>query len=171
MANPQRKHTLPDPPIGWISRNEAADLLDATPATFLYWEQRGYLHAQICHGRHTHHATHYYDPIELSKVPRKRNSLRNYTPPGEAAGRAFEMFEAGKTNRDVVIEMRVDPATVEDLRQQWLECGERIWVLSGPTRAELGEIVGHFTNERELVERVRASVAPTDATRVIAERP
>jgi hypothetical protein len=62
-----------------------------------------------------------------------RHELERYRDqaPGELAARAFELFEAGKTAPQVVIELRADPSAIADLLEAWAKMSGH-WTIAGP---------------------------------------
>ena len=71
-----------------------------------------------------------------------------------------------KTASVVLNELRVEPAVVEDLRQQWLESvSTKVLVVSERDRAELERLLGgEIRSSGQLVARVRERAAANDAT-------
>jgi hypothetical protein len=166
-AKPAKKSAvLRQPPDGFLSRIQAQDLLGVSNATLMDWERRGLLHPVRALSRTSNHKCFYYDATELATLPMAKRE--KYRPgPGEIAGRVFEMLRAGKTIADIVIELRVEPAAVEDLRQQWLESvSTKVLVVSERDRAELERLLGgEIRSSGQLVALARRRVVTNATTR------
>ena len=111
----------------WLTRTQASDLLGVAVDTLRGWERRGILHPRqaLVHAPRMREVT-VYDPDELARIQyRKKQLTAIQADPGERTARAFELFEQGKTLREVVIELRETVARVEELHQQWLDLGGR----------------------------------------------
>jgi hypothetical protein len=162
-AKPTKKAAvLRQPPDGFLSRIQAQDLLGVSNATLMDWERRGLLHPIRALSRTSNHKCFYYDATELAALPMARRE--KYRPdPGEIAGRVFEMLRASKTIADIVIELRIEPAAVEDLRQQWLESvNTKVLLVPERDRVELERLLaGEVRNSNDLVARVRERATAT----------
>ncbi len=141
----------------WLTRIDIADMLRISDHTIRAWERKGRLNPQRVVRQDA--AGHerpliVYDPREVAKLPR-RVGVEAYTlPAGEIAARAFELFEAGKTVREIVVELRETPDNVLILREKWLDAGGAELVLSPAAKEALEGELGAFETVAELVERV-----------------
>jgi hypothetical protein len=165
---------LPDPPPGWMTRNEAAELLFVSHNTIVEWQRKGLIASTIARSRTGNHETHYYNPDELRRVPRRANRFIGPNSPGEIAARVFELLRDGLSVAEVVIEARVEPAIVEDLRQQWLESNEHALLVPERERDEIERLLGNEVEVRtaaELVKLIRDHVASTAGiAKLVSER-
>jgi hypothetical protein len=143
---------------GWITRNQAADLLGVSSQILLMWERKGRIHAKMAYrfttaGRYIEQVV--YDPNEIIQLPRR--SLRPIAKdPDELAARATELFESGMNDREIVLELRVDYAKVARLRDAWMDAGGATRVLTRDQALAFAELLGPFETLAELLERVRS---------------
>ncbi len=163
---------------GWLTRSQAADLLDVSHTTLKNWDKAGLLHPrkEKCDlPRGGSREVWVYDPRELAKVPSARRGRAKSIPgdPGEVAARAFEMFDDGHDLRAVVTQLRETPGTVEDLHDQWLRMGGSEVVLHRVAREEIASLVGPFDGVAGLLERLRQVLIArtTDAPTISASPP
>ena len=153
-------------PDGFLSRIQAMDLLCVSHATLMDWERRDLLHPVRALSRTSNHKCFYYDATELAALPMLSKRDRYKPDPGEIAARIFELIREGMTNADIVIELRVEPAMVEDLRQQWFESvSTKMLVIQERDRLELERLLGgEIRDSGQLVAHVRERAAANDAT-------
>lgn len=149
---------------GWLTRNQAMDLLGVSFNTLLSWERQGLLHVARAErprptGKNQYKEVVVYSPDELARLPRRRKAPLE---PGEIVARAFELFDIGASLRDIVIKTRRTPAEIEKLRELWLDNGGTALVVGSTSKARLERIVGSFESVDELVERI--SETKIDAT-------
>lgn len=153
LAADSRK-ALPDT-TSWLTRNEAADVLNVSSNTLRNYESRGLLHPlrvpRIDAMKHAQLVV-VYDPRELAKLPRGIGRSLVAKNPGEIAARAFELFREGRSNEEVVIEVREEPDKVDDLRLKWLDAGGAHLVITPEAKITLEKIVGPFASVAEFVE-------------------
>jgi hypothetical protein len=156
----KRTTSLRLPPKGFLSRIQATDLLGVSHFTLMEWERKGMVHPITARSRTSNHECIYYDATELAALPITRNKYK--LDPGEVASRVFKMLREGAALDEIVIELRLEPAIVEDLRQQWFESGSKIMAVSERSRLELERLLGggKIENENDLVQLTRAVVAP-----------
>lgn len=141
--------------------------------TIKNWVLKGLLHPQRAMRMLPHGAqreVQVFDPRELSKMARRKIDVHG-NDAGEIAARAFELFETGKSLREVVIELRETLPKVEELHEQWLRSGGSELVITPVAQRELERLVGRFDGVAGLVERV-AEMATTraDASREASAR-
>ncbi len=163
---------------GWLTRQQAADLLNVSHSTIKNWDGR-LLHPQ----KETRPLPNggsreiwVYDPHELAKVPpaKRQRALMIPGDKGEIAGRAFELFDDGTPLRQVVTQLRETPEAVDVLHDQWTRMGGAEWVLSEAARAELGRLVGPFDGVAGLIDRLRellSARSPAPATETTSSAP
>jgi excisionase family DNA binding protein len=137
----------------WLTATEAADLLGVSYNTIVNWENAGRLHAHkqrrlLTNGQHRE--------IRVFKEAEVRKFLRRRDPneEDEVAARAFEMFEAGRQIREIVIALRVRPERIERLHDQWKDFGGAELVVTPVAKRELERIIGPFVGVADIVERV-----------------
>lgn len=142
----------------WLTRNSVMDMLGITLTTLRQWEHRGRL-TPVPHRRRGPHGqyreVYVYDPNVVAKLPRRAMHVGSGLTPGEVAARAYEMFDDGRSIRDVVKEVREPSDKVRQLHEQWLDDGGADLVLSATAKGELEAKVGPFATIAELVDRVR----------------
>jgi hypothetical protein len=94
-----------------------------------------------------------FNPLELARMARRKADA-NPNDAGEIAARAFELFEAGKPLRELVIALRETLPKVEELHEQWLRCGGSELVINPVAQRELERLVGPFDGVAGLVQQV-----------------
>lgn len=161
-----RRTTVPPKPKGadtatWLTRNEAADLLNVGHPTLLQFERRDLLHPRrVIRFDESGHERPLivYDPRELAKItPRGRvNVAQN---PGEVAARAFELFDQGIPLRQIVIELRQTPELIEQLREKWLDMEGADLVISPQAKETLETLFGSFKGVADLLELATQKLA------------
>ncbi len=144
---------------GWITRNQAADLLSVSPQILLIWERKGKIIAKTAY-RHNAAGNYaeqvVYDPVAVMRLPRR--SLRPVAKdPDELAARVTECLELGWSDRDIVLELRVGYEKVARLRDLWMDAGGATRVLTRELADRLAEIVGPFETLAEVVDRLAVS--------------
>lgn len=141
----------------WLTRIDVTDMLKVSGHTLMSWERKGKLHPQrvlrLDNAGHERLLV-VYDPREVARLPRRVGNEPYQVSPGEIAARAFELFEEGKTVRQIVVELRETPDNVLTLREKWLDAGGAELVLSPAAKEALEGEVGAFATVAELVERV-----------------
>lgn len=151
LSKPKAKIDL----SGWLDRKQTADLLGVSIQTVMNMERKEKLHPRQdrrSFPNGSQHMVTVYDPKEVANVPTVyRTSVRS---PGEMAARAFEMFDQGKSIREVVIELREMPQVVDDLKLRWTDSGGSDRVITPEAWDHLTKIVGPFSTVTELVERI-----------------
>lgn len=170
---PQRKTSaqgLPEPEVklpetdGWLTRNEASDVLRCSLQTLKNYEARGMLHPRhALRGDRTgaERMMLVYDPKELAELPAKkpggpREALREA---GEQAARVFEMLREGRELDEIVIEMRETPERIDYLHERWLEQTKARYVITPAAKKAFEDLVGPFKDVTELVELVTKKLA------------
>lgn len=133
-------------------------MLGVTSKTVMDWEDRKILHPQRVMrtddlGRRR--LMYVYDPREISKIPRRQMAR----DPGELTARCFEMLERGKTQREIIVELRITTEDAIRYREQWMESGGADLVITPEAKALLQERVGEFTTVAELIDRVNEKIA------------
>lgn len=150
---------------GWITRQQAVDLLGVALQTLVNWENKGLLTPKRAM-RGSAAMVIVYDPVQLARVPHKhRTPLGN--EPGELTARVFEMLDNGKSVRDIVIEHRQTVDHIQDLRERWLDTGGADRVISPVAWKEFERLAGPFTTVAELLgklgEKIVIDVDPESA--------
>lgn len=164
-STPKKLSDLPRPPEGYLTRIQAQDLAGVSHMALMEWERKGMLHPIKARSRTSNHGCFYYNAAELAEIAGIRRGKLAITP-GEIAGRVFELLRAGKAIDEIVVELRLEPAAIEDLRQQWLESVGKALVVPERNRIELEQLLAcEVRNADDLIARVRALVslpAPVD---------
>jgi len=117
---------------GWLSRNEASDLLGCSMNTLMNWQRQGLLHPVIGMQPGSSREIWLYDPHELARMPKKRAAPLG---PGELESRAFEMFDRGRTVRAVVVALRITADEAWAIRERWIDAGQEETALGTATTA------------------------------------
>ncbi len=146
-----------DKPI-WLSATEAADLCRVAHNTIRNWVKAGHLHPVqqmrvLPSGQRR--AVQVFRKSELLKMIERRDTNEH----GEAAARAFELFEQGQSLRQVVIALRQTPERIEELHDQWERCGGSELVLTAVAQRELVRLLGPFDGVADVVQLVAELVA------------
>ena len=141
-------------------------MLSCSHQTLANYERRGDLSVHFAYrhdGRGAEHRVIVYDPHELKKLAIKlrRHITTHPRDSGELAARAFELFDEGRAEREVVRELRVDPDTVRELKEKWSNMGGADLVLNPTAKEVLEKVLGPFDTVTEMVERVVAQLSPT----------
>jgi DNA-binding transcriptional MerR regulator len=139
----------------WLTRNESTDMLSISTQTLKNYEQRGMLHPLRVPRRdargHEQHVV-VYDPKELLKLPRGiGRPFISPREPGEIDARCYEMFDQGKTFREIVIALRQTSDNVRMLHERWLDDRGADMVITAEAKEALEAVVGPFTDVTELV--------------------
>jgi hypothetical protein len=153
---------------GWISRWEAAEALGVTENTIINWERKGHLKPILvvkADRGGAERAQWLYKPAELAAMPRSNRFARRIRSEGEVAARAFELFNEGKTIREIVIALREEPSKIETLKEQWENSGGADIVINDAARKALESVVGQFKGVSELVDLVCALAKLVGANR------
>jgi hypothetical protein len=154
--------SLPDT-TRWLTRLESADLLNTSTQTLKNYERRGKLHPLRVARKDTRgheQITVVYDPDELAKL---RSISRFVIPrePGDVCAHAFELFGEGKTEQEVLIEVRTTPEVIRDLHEKWFDMGGANLVISPDAKELFEKVVGPFGSVAELVVLVTKLKAAT----------
>lgn len=154
----------------FVTRTEACDLLGCSQMTLRSYGIKGLLveHRGIHEdARGTPRELILYDPSELARLPRKVRTPVNAG--GEAAARAFEMFDLGTPLREVVIEVRELPERVRQWHEEWKLGGGAEVTVTGIQRDHLVQLVGDFKDVAGLIAKTRALVAELAAAKKLAK--
>lgn len=150
----------PQPPVdtsSWLTCAQSSDMLGVSENTIRTWVRTKKLHPRRGSRVHPSGAIReldVFDPQELANLGRRRMvSVPN--DPGDLAARAFELFDTGTPQRRIVVALRVLPAKVEELHDQWANMGGADLVIGAAAHAELERFVGPFVDVADLVARVR----------------
>lgn len=146
---------------GWITRNQAADLVGCSPQTLILWEAKKRIEAKLAYRPRADGAwveQVVYHPDQIRALPRR--SLRPVAKdPDELAARVTELLEQGMSDRDIVMELRVDYSKVVRLRDLWMEGGGATRVLTREQADGFAEIFGPFDTLAELLALARGNLA------------
>lgn len=145
----------------WLTCAEASDLLRCSEGTIRAAVRRDMLHPQrgkrVLNGGRGSGMTKevdIYDPHELTLLSRRRKMSTAPNDQGELSARAFELFDRGKSLREVVIDLRETPARISELHDQWFDLGGSEMVIGSTAKAELERFLGAFDDVAGLVARV-----------------
>ena len=141
----------------WLTREDAASHLAVSIQTLKNYEQAGKLHPQRTprpDSRGHERIVVVYDMKELNQLPRGRG-MPTSRDPREINVRAYELFDAGKSVREVVIELRESSDAVRVLYDKWKDDDGIEIVVTKNAREELEKLVGPFKDVTELVDRVK----------------
>lgn len=158
-----------EPPIpdtrDWMTRLEVVQATGIGLSTVPALERRGQLHPHRVYrpdSRGAERSTIVYDPAEVARLPRKGRPSIDRSQ-GEITARAFELFRDGRTDEDVVIELRETIDQVQYLRERWLEATAASWVISPVAREALAKLVGRFDSVTDLVTTLQMMLKPEPA--------
>lgn len=154
----KRSESVPLPDTSsWLTRNQVAEFLGIGISTVIAYEARGLLHPRHEYRADTRGAerrTAIYDPKEVTNLPR-RDRVSGGRSEGEKTARACELFREGKTDEEVIRELRETFERVRELREKWLDGGGWDRVIEPAAWEALERVVGPFETVTELVERVQ----------------
>lgn len=157
----QPKKPAPVDTSNWLSRNQATDLLGCSGQTLINYENRGTLNPQRVRRPDSLGVVRdivVYDPNELSKLPHQRKQPVLPRDPGDIAARSFELFDGGKSVREIVVELRELPEKIHALHEAWLDAGGSDVVITLVAKEALEKIVGRpFGNVADLVDALTSS--------------
>ena len=157
-----------------MTRYEASDRLSCSLQTLANYERKGVLHPQRTYrvdGRGHERLVIVYSPDEISKLAVRMNRGTVFPrDPGEITGRAFDLFEEGKRDREIIRELRLTVEAVQDLREKWKDTGATEIVLTEKAKEALVKIVGPFDTVTDLVDCLQSAVVITGAPRLALER-
>ena len=137
----------------WWTRDQAVSLLSIATQTLKNYEKRGLLHPLSVRRqdkRGHEQSMIVYDPKELARIPKAGHQLYSRDS-GELASRAFQLFEEGKNNRELVIKLRITPDEARDLRERWLDEGGAAIVINDAAKEALERMLGAFADVTDLV--------------------
>jgi transcriptional regulator with XRE-family HTH domain len=146
----------------WLTRDQAVNGLSVSAQTLKNYEKRGVLHPlTVRRDDKRGHAQSMvvYDPKELAKIPRAGHQLYSRDA-GDIASKAFQMFEDGEKHSAIVIKLRVTPAEVRELHEEWLDAGGSCLVINSAAKEVLEKKLGIFSDIVGLVRLVTGEVDP-----------
>lgn len=145
---------------GWLTRNEASDILKMSVSTIANYERRGKLHPRYAYrpdSRGIDHHVAIYDPKELMKLP-SGGRIHGPREPGEVAARSFELFAQGRGLQDVVIELRETPSRIRELHESWLDMGGADLTITTTAKSVLEKLVGPFSTVADLIAMIETAL-------------
>ena len=159
----------------WLTRYEASDQISCSLQTLSNYERKGMLHPQRTYrldGRGIERLVIVYNPEEVTKLAIRMN--RGAILPrdaGEVTGRAFDLFDEGKSEREIIRELRLTVEAVQELHEKWRDTGGTDVVISPKAKEALEKIVGPFKTVTDLVERIEnASLVITPNVKLALEQ-
>lgn len=147
----------------WLTRNEASDLIGVSVQTLMKHERKGRLHPRLERRVLTNGAERNVYVVavgELMALPR-RGRIALSDDPDELCARAFELFDSGRAQREVVIELRVAFPRVVELFEHWQDAGGSDLILGREAKKKIEALVGSFASVSELAERLAARMSAT----------
>ncbi len=151
------KSTSPDTDTeGWLTQEQAADLLGTSPQSIRRWANSGRLEERRAQRGTSLRWRIVYDPAQLAKMPRRHIQLPA-NEAGELNARVFELLDEGKSVREIVIVTREPQLKIEGLRDGWLDAGGANLVMTDDAKAALEKFVGPFSTVLDLATRVTAA--------------
>lgn len=154
-----RKRAEPGPQpdtSAWLTRNEVAQFTGIGISTVIAYERRGFLHPRREYRRDTRGAerqTALYNPSEVMELPRRDRATGGRSA-GEMTARACELFREGRTDEEVVVELRETFERIQELREKWSDAGGASRVIVPAAWEALERVVGPFKSVTELVEKL-----------------
>lgn len=155
MKKPSAPETPPDT-SAWLTRNEVAQFAGIGVSTVIAYEKRGLLRPRRDYRRDTRGAERHtvlYNPDEVMKLPR-RERVTGGRSAGETTARACELFREGRTDEEVVVELRETFERVLELREKWSDAGGANRVIVPAAWEALERVVGPFKDVPELIDKV-----------------
>ena len=151
----------------WLTRFEVVEVSGIGLSTIPALERRGVLHPRRAYRRDTRGAERMvvvYDPDEVARLPRRGRPSSDRSP-GETTARAFELFREGRTDEEVIIELRETVERIQELREKWDTAGGSHWVISPVAREALEKFVGPFNGVTDLIEKLtlKLKLPPPDS--------
>jgi hypothetical protein len=146
----------------WLTREDASSHLAVSIQTLKNYEQAGKLHPQRTprlDSRGHERIVVVYDIKEINQLPRGRG-MATSRDPREINVRAYELFDAGKSVREAVIELRESSDVVRTLHDKWKDDDGMEIIVTKNARKALEEMLGPFKDVTELVERVTGGKFP-----------
>jgi Helix-turn-helix domain len=145
----------------WYTREDVLDLLGISEHTITNWMRKGILNpireTRWCKdGRE--HDVWVFDPKELVAAPTPRRRGREEPSAGEIAAKAFDLFNDGAKQRDVVVATNAEPEKIRELHETWLEMGGADFVITPAARIDIEKLLGPIGDIAELVEKLRAKL-------------
>ena len=111
-----------------------------------------------------------YNPEEISKLAVRMNRGTVFPrDAGEVTGRAFDLFEEGKRDREIIRELRLTVEAVQDLREKWKDAGATEIVVTEKAKEALVKILGPFDTITDLVDCLQCSLVITPPTKFALE--
>lgn len=150
----------------WVTRNEACDSLSLSTQTLKNYEQRGMLHparAPRRDSRGHEQIVIVYDPNELTKLPRGHGRPFAAREPGELEAQCFQLIEEGKSNREIVIALRMTSDKVREVRERWQNDGGTELLITCTAKDALETLLGPFQDVTDLIALVTAMAEKTNA--------
>lgn len=151
----------------WYTREDVLDLLGISEHTITNWVRKGILHPvwerrRVKNGQERE--VMIFDPKELTKLPGRKRAARELPSSGEVAAKAFELFNDGAKQRDVVVATLSDPEKIRELHETWMDMGGADFVITPAARGVIEILLGPIADVAELVEKLRARLpVPPDA--------
>jgi hypothetical protein len=151
---------------GWLTRNEASDVLRCSPQTLKNYESRNLLHpahAVRRDSRGSERVMLVFNPKELTALPYRNSGGQpkiEMREPGEQAARAFELFRQGCALDEIVIELRETPDRIDHLYEHWLDQTKARLMITPEAKKAFEQIVGAFTDVAGLIELTK-KLAPS----------
>ena len=158
----------------WLTRYEASDRLSCSLQTLANYERKGLLHPQRSYrvdGRGHERLVIVYSPDDVGKLAVRMNRGTIFPrDAGEVTGRAFDLFEEGKRDREVIRELRLTVEATQDLREKWKDAGATEIVVTEKAKEALVKIVGPFDSVTDLVDWLQSVVVIAPGTKRALER-
>lgn len=148
----------------WLTCAQVSDLLGCSENTVRNWIRNNKLHPKKvtrAHGNGVREVDA-VDPQEVVAAAAGRRRVASIPgDEGEIAARAFELFDAARPLREIVVALRVSPEKISELHDQWIDLGGGDLVIGRAARAELERFVGEFSDVADLVSRIAERVGKT----------
>jgi len=141
----------------WLTRNECIDVMNVAKQTLKNYERQGLLHPKHVlrrDARGREQTVTVYSPKELAKLPRGVGRALAPREIGEMTARCFELFDQGKTIREIVILLRQTSDQVHELHEKWLNDGGADFVIIPQAKDTLEGLLGPFEDIAELISLV-----------------
>jgi len=167
MARPLKRVIPPDPtkPETWFTRGEVAVILGCSVRTVERLENKR-LHPFI-----DTKGVHRFNPNEVHAISHKaRGTARSIEPPkpGDIAAAVFDLLAEGKSKREIVVQLHIEPREVQRLWEEYSTGFED--AAEGKRRSEVrARYEARKQHEAELAMRERIERLKVERQRLIAD--
>ena len=142
----------------WLTRDQVASMLNISMATVRNLELAGKLTpSRAPRSRNGQvHEVYVYDPDEVARVPGRHRGPA-YREPGAVWAQVYALLDAGRSIREIVLEISETSDKIREIKERWLDDGGSDRVIAPTAWEDLERALGApFGSVTELVELVAA---------------